>query len=119
VAKSSRSPTARKVREERRAHRHRFVQFLWFHRLDAPGGGLARSIDVSEEGVGFIANQEVSLSERIFVVLLTPFGRVSTIARVMHCSAAGDGSFRIGARIEVLPPTDKAAWTTLVEKEAP
>jgi hypothetical protein len=59
------------------------------------------------------------MNERIFLVLLTPFGRVSTIARVMHCSPAGAGAFRVGAQIEVLPPTDKAAWDTLVDREVP
>jgi hypothetical protein len=112
-------PEARKANGERRAPRHRYVQFLWFHRLDVgSGGGLARSVDVSEQGLGFVTSQQIQCGERVFLVLLTPFGRISTIASVMHSAAERDGSFRIGVRLDVLPPTDRAAWSTLVDKEA-
>jgi hypothetical protein len=105
----------------RSAPRHKFVQFLWFQRLEGTAGALGRSIDVSEKGIGFIASQEIALEEKVFLVLLTPFGRISSVAKVVHCSKAGQGTFRIGVHLEIIPPTDKAAWTTLVDvdKEAP
>jgi hypothetical protein len=103
----------------RSAPRSKFVQFLWFHGLDATSGALARSVDVSETGIGFVASQEIAMGARVFLVLLTPFGRISSIAKVIHCTKAGEGSFRIGARLEIIPPTDKAVWATLVDKEAP
>jgi hypothetical protein len=109
---------ARAAADGRHAQRHKFVHFLWFQRLDGANGALGRSVDVSENGIGFIANHEIAVTERVFLVLLTPFGRISSIARVMHCSAAEKGAFRIGVRLEIVPPTDKAVWTTLVDKEA-
>ena len=74
---------------------------------------------MSEDGIGFVANQEFVLNERIFVVLLTPFGRVSTVARVVHLTPAGNDSYRLGVKLEVVPPTDKAVWATLVDREVP
>jgi hypothetical protein len=110
--------TPRPTVDARSAPRTKFVQFLWFQDLEATSGSLARSIDISDTGVGFVASHEVGMGARIFLILLTPFGRISSIARVVHCSKAGEGSFRIGVRLEIVPPTDKAAWATLVEKEA-
>ena len=117
MARSPRQLAKAQAPDGRRAERHKYVQFLWFHCVDGPTGGLARSIDVSDEGVGFVASHEVAVNERLFLVLLTPLGKISTLARVMHCQAAGEGSFRIGVRVELIPPTDKAAWTSLLEKE--
>ncbi len=108
----------RAAADGRSAPRTKFVQFVWFQDLDAPNGSLARSVDISETGVGFITSHEVTMGARVFLMLLTPFGRISSIARVVHCSKAGEDSFRIGVRLEIVPPTDKAAWATLVDKEA-
>jgi hypothetical protein len=106
-------PATSKATDARRAERHRAIQFLWFHCLDGESGGLARTVDVSETGVGFITTQDVALRERVFVVLLTPFGRVSAIARVAHRSVLPEGTFRVGVQLEIVPPPDRVAWATL------
>jgi hypothetical protein len=105
--------------EGRGAKRLRFVQFLWFQRLDETSGVLGRSVDVSEEGIGFVASRDVPRNERVFLVMLTPWGRISAIASVVHSSPVGKGSYRIGVRLEIVPPTERAIWTTLVSKEDP
>jgi hypothetical protein len=121
VAKGSLRPLAKpeagESSEGRRSPRHKYVQFLWFHCLEGSGAGLARTLDISEEGIGFISSHEIARNERVFVVLLTPFGRISSVARVMHSSLVAEGSFRIGVRLEIVPPTDKAAWVALVDED--
>jgi hypothetical protein len=101
----------------RQKARHEYVQFLWFHCLAGEKSGLARTVDLSDEGVGFVASQSVAPNERIFLVLLTPFGRVSAIAKVIHSHRVDSGSFRIGVKLEIIPPTDKTTWASLLEKE--
>jgi hypothetical protein len=101
----------------RRAARHEYVQFLWFHCLQGENSGLARTVDLSDEGMGFISGQHVAPKERLFLVLLTPFGRISAIAKVVHSREVESGSFRIGVRLEIIPPTDKTTWATLLGKE--
>jgi hypothetical protein len=101
----------------RRAARHEYVQFLWFHGLESQHSGLARTVDLSENGIGFVASQQLAKNERIFLVLLTPFGRISLISKVVHSRRVDSGSFRIGVNLEIIPPTDKPAWASLLEKE--
>ena len=105
--------------ESRRSARQPFVQFLWFHGLGAGRSGIGHSVDVSDHGMGFVCSLKLVSSELVFLVILTPFGRISAIATVMHVTEHGPNSFRIGVRLDVVPPTDRAAWTTLVAKGAP
>ena len=105
--------------DSRRSARQPFVQFLWFHGLGAGRSGIGHSVDVSEHGMGFISSLKLVAKELAFLVILTPFGRISAIGTVMHATEHGPNSFRIGIRLDVVPPTDRAAWTTLVAKGAP
>ena len=104
--------------DSRRSARHPFVQFLWFHGLGAGRSGIGHTLDVSDHGMGFISSLRLIPNELAFLVILTPFGRISAIATVMHTTEHGPNSFRIGVRLDVVPPTDRAAWTTLVAKGA-
>jgi hypothetical protein len=117
--KPAETPEASMAIDGRRAARHEYVQFLWFHAIEGGKSGIGRTVDLSDGGIGFIVSHSLAQSERVFLVLLTPFGRISAIAKVMHARAEESGSFRIGVRLEVLPPTDKATWAALTEKDEP
>lgn len=99
------------------APRHPYVNFSWFYRLDAGGGHLAHTTDVSERGAGFISAKEIARGERILLVLSTPKGRVNMIARVVHVAKVDANSYRAGVELEVIPPPDTAIWADLVKKD--
>jgi hypothetical protein len=66
--------------------------------------------------MGFVCGQELALDQMAFLVVLTPFGRISAIVKVMHAARAGANSFRVGVRLDVVPPTDRSAWASLVAR---
>ncbi len=101
----------------RRAPRRSFVHFAWFQRIDSseaePAQGVVRSCDVAEKGVGFLATQPLPRGARLFLVLVSPMGRVSAVGTVAHCRLAETGYHRIGVAIDIVPPTDQAIWAAI------
>lgn len=104
--------------ESRYSKRHPYVHFVWFHCLESgEEHGLARTVDVSEHGIGLITSRQLAPGARLFIVLVTPFGRVSAIGKVMHAQMLQASTCRVGVKIEVVPPTDKAVWTKLAGRD--
>lgn len=103
---------------DRRTPRHPYVHFTWFCRVGDNAGHLGHTIDVSKNGAAFLTLREVAADERLLLVMVTPHGRVSSLARVVHVTKL-DATFRVGVAIEVVPPTDSAAWDNLLSKETP
>jgi hypothetical protein len=104
--------------DSRRAARRSCVQFVWYCSLeDGTKRGLARTVDVSAGGLGLVTTHRVVRGERFLVVVVTRFGRVALLARVMHVQEAEPGSHRAGLQIETIPPTDKSTWQRLLREE--
>ncbi len=104
--------------EGRRATRHPYVHFTWFCPIGAHAGHLGHTLNVSKGGVAFLTGEQVAGGDRLFLVLVTPHGRVSSIVKVVHVTNV-DANWRVGAIVEVVPPTDSAAWDNLLSKEEP
>ncbi len=113
-SRSSRPPDS----DGRRAQRHPYVHFTWFCLVGAQAGHLGHTLNVSNGGVAFLTAEKVDVGDRLLLVLMTPHGRVSCIVKVVHVTNV-DTTWRVGAIVEVVPPTDSAAWDNLLSKEAP
>lgn len=112
-------PSSGDDRDKRGAMRHEYVHFAWYKRIDdralASEEGVARSCDVSGHGVGMITTRSLSAGSRLFIELIGRVGRISALGTVMHCTAVGHGCFRIGIRVDCLPPTDQGTWQQMVK----
>lgn len=101
----------------RRSERRAYVHFTWFQCIDPveddAARGIGRACDVAEGGLGFVATHELQPGCRLFLVLVAPVGRVSAVGTVMHCRAEPGGQFRIGVRVDLVPPIDQPTWATL------
>jgi hypothetical protein len=95
------------------------VNFVWYCSIEGGGArGLARTVDVSAGGLGFVAAHTIALGERFFVVVETRFGRVALLGKVVHVEEPEPGLYRAGLQIEIIPPTDKPNWQRLLREEA-
>jgi hypothetical protein len=112
--------TSDEDQDKRGAVRHEYVNFAWFKRVDDSAleadEGVARSCDVSGHGVGMITTRALPAGSRLFIELIGRAGRVSAIGTVVHCADAPNGCYRIGIRIDSLPPTDQLTWKDMVQK---
>lgn len=103
--------------DSRRAVRYGCIQFLWYCSLqDNTKRGLARTVDVSARGIGLVAAHQIVPEERLFLVVVTRFGRVALLGRVMHVQEPEPGSCRAGVEIEVIPPADRSTWLRLLRE---
>jgi hypothetical protein len=103
--------------DSRRAARYTCIQLLWYCSLeDHTKRGLARTVDVSARGVGLVAAHQIMPEERLFVVMVTRFGRVALLGRVMYVQESEPGSYRVGVEVEVIPPADKSTWLRLLRE---
>jgi hypothetical protein len=94
------------------------VQFVWYCCVeDGAKRGLARTVDVSSSGLGLVTTHKIARGERFFVVVVTRFGRVALLAKVMHVQEPEPALFRAGLQIEIMPPTDKSTWQRLLREE--
>jgi hypothetical protein len=67
--------------------------------------------------LGLVTTHRIAQGERFLIVVVTRFGRVALLARVMHVQEAESGSHRAGLQIEIIPPTDKSTWQRLLREE--
>jgi hypothetical protein len=104
--------------DSRRSVRRTCIQFLWYCSVDElDARGLARTVDVAEGGIGLVTNHPLASGAKLFMVVVTRFGRIAFLGKVMHVHQPEVGSYRVGVRIEVIPPTDRASWSRLLQEE--
>lgn len=105
--------------DQRAAARHEYINFAWYKRIDDGAQeqeeGVARSCDVSESGVGMVVTCRLPSAARLFLELISRAGSISAVGTVMHCADVGNGCFRIGIRVDSIPPTDALTWRQMVE----
>lgn len=109
-------------RDQRQAERRVFINFVWYHCIptDETQGtpiehGIARSCDLSQSGCGIVVPDRLEPGRRVFLEILSSGGSLSLVGRVMYCREQDGGFFRVGIRIELIPPTDLTALSRLVE----
>ncbi len=109
--------------ERRTNPRQQYVNFAWYKRIDASGPdgeeGVAHSCDVSRTGAGLVAGRPLPAGARLFIELIIRGGRVSMVATVMHCRELGNGRYRVGVEINVMPPMDRPIWDSMQENRPP
>lgn len=102
----------------RAAERLSFITFAWYRRIDdaavASEQGVARSCDVSDTGAGLVTSRALPPGARLFLEVTSRVGNLSAIAVVAHCAPTQDGCFRVGLRIEFVPPTDQMTLLRIV-----
>jgi hypothetical protein len=107
-------------RDRRASARYDFATFVWFKRIDDGANpseeGVARSCDISETGVGLVTAKLLPAGAQLFLKLVASGASVSVIARVTHCRPVDNGSFRLGLKIECIPPTDRQTWMWLASQ---
>jgi hypothetical protein len=76
-------------------------------------GRLGRAVDVSPEGIGFLAEGPLRPGSVLALQVLqgTPTASRTRAARVAHCAPAGAGRWRVGC--EVSPPFTPAESAAL------
>lgn len=94
--------------ELRGAERRRVVSFAWYQVIGETEGGLARSCDLSSQGIGLVTTRVIDVGARVFVKLVHRGRAVSVVAEVMHCRPEGH-FHRVGMRLEIVPPIDREA----------
>jgi hypothetical protein len=104
--------------DSRSTVRRSCVQFVWYWNVeDGTKRGLARTVDISAAGLGLVTTHTVARGERFFVVVVTRFGRVALLGKVMHVREPEPGTYRAGLQIEIIPPTDRSTWHRLLREE--
>ncbi|MDH5673405.1 MAG: PilZ domain-containing protein [Myxococcales bacterium] len=111
---------------EQRSHRRRgFITFAWYKCIAAAAAdadadadptleGLARSCDISEQGVGLITARALPEGAAVFIEIASKVGGLSLVARVKNCRTESDGRHRVGLSIEVVPPTDRGTLSKIL-----
>jgi hypothetical protein len=102
----------------RASERLTFITFTWYKRVDDAAQpseeGVARSCDISNTGAGMVTSRALPAGARVFVEVVSRVGNLSALCRVMHCAPTHDGCFRVGLRIEFVPPTDQMTLQRIV-----
>ncbi len=100
--------------EARRHTRQALVTFAWFQRVDDAASpedhGIARSCDISLGGIGMMVARSLPVGARLFLELVSQPGRLCVMGKVMHCSSADNGLFRVGIQVDLVPPGSQRLW---------
>ncbi len=104
---------------ERVASRHELATFVWYKIVGSSDGtdtceGMARSCDASRSGIGLVTSRALPLGARLFVEIVVPEGNLSVVGTIVHCSSQPDGLFRVGVRLEIVPPNDRQTLARMV-----
>jgi hypothetical protein len=69
-----------------------------------PLGWLGHAVDVSPEGIGFLAEHSPRLGSVLALQVLcgVPGASLTRVARVIHCARGEDGCWRVGCSVS--PP---------------
>jgi len=109
-------PPRRAHREQRDSNRFTVVTFCWYSIVGDSSEaheGLARSCDFSSTGVGIVTPRPVDPGSHIFLEVASNRGQVSAVGVVAYCREDQDSCFRVGLRLEIVPPSDLATLKKL------
>jgi hypothetical protein len=105
-------------REQRLSERHSFISFCWYKRIDDRAKdseeAVARLRDVSAGGIGMMTGEALPVDARLLVEIVSQVGRVSVLCRVTHCSPTQEQGFRVGLKVDAVPPNDQMAWRRIL-----
>jgi hypothetical protein len=125
------------------SHQHRRIHdrttlkvFVWFSVIERPDSleglgqesnvdtswsaparpieGLAHSVDLSAQGLGFIASRPLPVGIRVFLEITSSRGNISAVGRIQSCISKGN-YFRVGISLEIVPPNDRPVLAALVK----
>ena len=105
------------VTDKRDSSRCPLITFCWYSVVGESGSdheGLARSCDISKTGVGVVTSKAVPVGQYVFIEVATGAGQLSAIGKVMYCSPIDGGSYRVGLRLDIVPPTDMGILAAMV-----
>ena len=110
--------TTSEAPSSRRQERYRYITFTWYHSAmsdrDNPEEGIARSCDISEQGLGMITARPLPQGGGLLVAMVSRFGNLTVYGRVMFCMPLGEESFRIGVHVDCVPPTYQPTWQKVI-----
>ena len=96
--------------ERRRSQRTSYVAFAWYGLItddeEPLQEGIARSIDLSLDGLGMVTPRPLALGRKVFVKIKAPEGTIAAVAVVVNVADHGEGTYRVGLRFEILAPSD-------------
>ena len=97
--------------------------FLWYRilgdledseeSLEPPEEGLARVVDLSAEGVGFVSTKVLPTGGWIFLEITSPRGNLSVVGKLRSCAKTGQ-QYRIGVLFKVIPPNDRSLLAAIL-----
>lgn len=102
-------PPMRAHRDQRDSDRFTIVTICWYSIVgdSSPAHeGLARSCDFSSTGVGIVTPRPVDQGARVFLEVASNRGQVSIVCAVAFCRKDEDDCYRVGLRLEIVPPSD-------------
>lgn len=105
--------------ERRRAERRQYVAFVWYRLIanddDEPTQeGIGHSTDLSMQGLGIVAPRALEMGRKFFMKIKAPKGTISAVAVVVNSREHEEGTYRIGFRFEILPPSDLPILSRMV-----
>lgn len=117
-----------KQNSDRRLPRVELNLFLWYRLLGdlqgseksheegivEPVEGLARLVDLSKEGVGFVSSKALPTGACVFLEITSPRGNLSAVGRIRNCVETGE-QYRIGILFEVIPPNDRSVLAVILK----
>lgn len=107
-------------RDERRRHeRKSYVAFVWYRLItnddDEPiQEGIAHSTDLSMHGLGVVASRALPSGRKFFMKIKAPKGTISAVAVVVNSREHKEGTYKVGFRFEILPPSDLPILSRMV-----
>jgi hypothetical protein len=106
--------------EKRKSQRRALFTFCWYKRVDDAAldneEAVANLQDVSDGGLGMLTPQAPPIGARLLVEIVSNVGRVSLLGRVSNCAPLNGRAYRVGLRVETVPPNDLATWRKMVSR---
>ena len=94
----------------RRSQRHTVATMVWYkvvpHEAEATPEGVARSVDISQSGLGIIVPSSLPLKRLIWLELSAGQVRMSALGKTVF-SINEREYYRVGIEFVVIPPNDR------------
>jgi hypothetical protein len=109
-------------REDRRTPRLPVVTFAWYCVIgdcnpeSSPCEGIARTINLSAEGVGLYTPHPVTPGTYIFIELTTSTGAISLVGQAPYARKLSDDYYQVGVSIKIIPPNDRGAFEAMLKR---